>query len=223
MAACEQFWLGDLLNKNEYMVNLLPLLTLKALDSSDSATAEPSIVRLFNIRTALNTLDYEDSSIQSFKKLLTKTIISTNFIGSATGSKFLTYLFTVHDSLVKCLHEVIKNQIPDAGKNQLRSYGEMYLRAWKISTDETRAVLETSVLAPLMHAAMHVASAAMGKNLRLLLAPFHEAKKDPSVDAVLYRLCVCSPHSRLPPPGYHQLTPSSRSLRAATRPSCGAR
>ncbi|GMI34189.1 hypothetical protein TeGR_g11025, partial [Tetraparma gracilis] len=57
-----------------------------------------------------------------------------------------------------------------------------------ISHDETRAVLESAVLAPLMHAAMHVASPAMSKNLRLLLAPFHEAKKDPSVDEMLYRL-----------------------------------
>lgn len=190
MAVCEQFWLGDLVNKNEYMVNLLPVLTVKAL-ALDSEEAEPSIARLFNVRAALNTLDYDDASIGSFKKLLTKTMSSPNFVGSSTGSKYLTYLFTVHDSLVQCLHDAIKAQIPEAGKNQLRSYGEMYLRAWKISHDETRAVLESAVLAPLMHAAMDVASPAMRKNLRLLLAPsFHEAKKDQSVGEMLNRLCV---------------------------------
>ena len=187
LTLCEAFWLNDFEAKNDVITNVLPILTKRALEESSEA-CEVTIARLFTIRSALNTLDFEDSSINGLKKLLSKTISSPQFIGSSSGSKFLTYLFTVNDGLITVLHDAVKVQIPDAGKNQLRSYGEMYLRAWKISDDEGRTVLEETVLAPTMYASMHVLNAAMAKNLRVFLSPFHEAKKDPSVDEILYRL-----------------------------------
>ena len=187
MHLCEAFWLEDYCKKKDLCANLLPVLCMEALQNS-GALAEQYISRLFAVRTSLPTLDYADPSTSSFSRLLSKAVSSPNFIGSNAGSKFLTYLLTFDPTLLQTLHSAVKVQIPEAGKNQLRSYGEMYLRAWKISSDVNRASLVDLALSPLASASLHVEGGAMAKNLRLLLSPLHEARKDPAVDGMLHAL-----------------------------------
>jgi condensin-2 complex subunit G2 len=199
---CEHCWVSDVRSKEAVISNLLPVVLLKCLDVSlslDTSTVSAShadtrtdsthsINRLFHLRTAFASLDWDDASISSVKKLACKTVSSPCFIGSVNGSKFLTYLFTINKNLVTDLFNTVKHQIPDAGRNQLRSYGEMFVRAWLVSDDDNRLTLTKTVFESLVMAELNVVNVNVAKNVRTVLGVLHESKQDPSVDKLLYDL-----------------------------------
>jgi hypothetical protein len=57
--------------------------------------------------------------------------ISSGYLQSGEGRKFLVFLFGLHPSLVEGLHRTVKNQLPLANLKVQRFYGDLYLRAWK--------------------------------------------------------------------------------------------
>ena len=71
-----------------------------------------------------------------FKKFLMKTVGATSYLASDDGVKFLVYIMTVERSLAVDVQEAIKSQLVKANAKQLRTYGEVYLRAWKGCVDE---------------------------------------------------------------------------------------
>ncbi|GMH61267.1 hypothetical protein TrLO_g245 [Triparma laevis f. longispina] len=186
MKMCEKFYLKKFNGCEDLILNLLPLLLIKSCDMN---CREEDVERVWRLREAFGEIAFEEEGMDIFKKFLMKTISSPSYLTSECGLKFLVHLFTLDRHLTTDVHDAVKSQLVKANPKQLRSYGEIYLRAWKGATEEEiRSNIEELCLQPLMEASMTVADANLAKNIRLTLKPLHEAKKDPEVDALLFRM-----------------------------------
>ncbi|GMH86994.1 hypothetical protein TrST_g1498 [Triparma strigata] len=186
MSMCELFYTKSFNGSADLILNLLPLLLIKSCDMN---CREEDVTRVWNLREAFNEIAFEDDGMDIFKKFLMKTVGATSYLASDDGVKFLVYIMTVERSLTVDVQEAIKSQLVKANAKQLRTYGEVYLRAWKGCVDEkTRSDIEEVCLQPLMEASMTVTSSNLARNIRKCLEPVHAAKTDPEVDGLLFKL-----------------------------------
>jgi condensin-2 complex subunit G2 len=187
MAICEFWWSNNFVDRECMVVHLVPLLVASALDES---AQKSNVKRLFQMRGALEVLDWEDEASRDTRDLLLRTVSVPLFLRMPEGKRFIAFLFHLHETLVADLHQAIRVQIPDTKKTILEAYGEIYLRCWEEAEElpELRKAIEETALQDLMYAIIHVGSPAMVTNLQTVLSSFHDAKKTPGVERLLNRL-----------------------------------
>lgn len=184
---CETWWLERFVDREAMVVQLMPFLVAKTLDA---AAQKSDVKRLLQIRDALAVLDFENESILYLKSLLLRAVSSPLFLKQTEGKRFIASLFYLHQSMVKDLHQAIRVQIPEAKKQILQAYGEVYFRAWKETEPDSpvRNAIEEIALQDIMYAVLHVATPNTAKSLMTILEPFHSAKKTPEVENLLHRM-----------------------------------
>ena len=190
MGLCSSYLKAGYVDGPDVAINLLPLLLIKACDIN---SAESDVQAVHNLRSSFGLLDYSDPDTGVFKKFLMKAYAAPSFLRSDVGVSFLVHLFEVDESLIGDVGDAVRRQLLDGGEARCRTYGEIYLRAWKACEgdleggDRRRRAIEDTCLLPMMEASMAVANLDLARNVRACLSPLHESKKDPTVDALLHR------------------------------------
>lgn len=203
---CEKYWHGNFEDREQLVTQLIPLLLVKSLDDN---AQKSDVKRLYSIREAINLLDFQDTSIESLKLHLLRTVGNPLFLQSAEGRKFITHLFLVDGTLVGELHSAVKAQIVGAKKSILMAYADIYYNAWKgsvelseveqeeanndvNSSDEgyqsIQASIEENTLQDFMSQVIHAAVPTTAKSVRVILDKFYIHKKTPAVEAMLHRM-----------------------------------
>jgi len=184
---CEAWWHANGEQRSQLVAQTIPLLVISALRHGPSAKSD--IKRLFQMRQALEIIDFSDTSSGSLKSLLLRLASSPLLLRLPEGKRLLACLFHVDGALMRDMHQAVRVQIPDAKKTELEAYAEIYFRAWKEApAPEVQDAVESQVLADLMYAVIHVANPNMTKSLLAVLNPFHDAKKTPAVEDLLHRM-----------------------------------
>jgi len=185
---CEIWWHANGIQREQLVVQALPLLVIAALGDG-SSTQKSDIKRLFQMRQALQVIDFADPSSDSLRSLLLRIASSPWCLKLPEGKRFLAYLFHVDGILLKDVHQAMRVQIPEAKKSILEAYGEIYFRAWmEAPNSEIQETIESEVLSDLMYAIIHVANPNMNKSLLTVLEPLHDAKKNPQIEGLLHRM-----------------------------------
>ena len=92
---CEKCWVNKVEDPENYVLQLIPYLLGAALRP---AAHDSDVKRLYNIRTALYELDFEDESIENMRNLLLRCFIHSAFLrASSDGRKFLSFIFTINE------------------------------------------------------------------------------------------------------------------------------
>lgn len=206
LSLCETWWLSQAENRESLIVQCLPLLVLNASDEGmDAFTKKTHIQRLYKLRDAFGCIDFSDSSSDSLRELLLRVASNPVCLQMAEGKKFLAGLLQQDVHLVKDLHKAFRAQIPEAKASILKSYGEIYHRAWKemrqnedddaTEDDEDedeegtiREAIEHEVLQDLMYSLIHMDSPTTFQSILAVLEPLHADKKNNEVASLLYRL-----------------------------------
>jgi condensin-2 complex subunit G2 len=239
LTLCEAWWLYNGARRETLILNVLPILVQAALDGKDDdntfetttlssstssstkitsmITKPAAIKRLFQIRTAIDELDFNDPGSASFCALLLRLVSSPSCLNTIDGRKLLSYLLNADVTLMQRLHQSIRAQIPNNRPTILKAYSEIYFRAWNdvhLSADDDgssgdgnndddddasnsisntihsnmRSKFENHVLQDLMYSSIHASNPVMVKSLMRLLQAFYDAKKDRNVEAMFYRM-----------------------------------
>jgi condensin-2 complex subunit G2 len=194
-------------NRESLIVQCLPLLVLNASDEKiDAFTTKTHIQRLYKLRDAFGCIDFADPSSDSLRALLLRVASNPVCLQMPEGRKFLAGLLQQDVHLVKDLHKAFRVQIPEAKPSILKSYGEIYHRAWKEvrqnEDDDTiteseeeqeeivsiREAIEHEVLQDLMYSVVHMDSPTTFQSILTVLEPLHADKKNNEVASLLYRL-----------------------------------
>lgn len=189
---CEMWWHANASNR-EQLLYILPVLVNKALGADGQVTHNSDVIRLDKIREAFYDIDFSIQSSDFLRTLLLKLASSPLCLKLKEGQRFIAFLFLLDSSFVKDLHQAIKIQIPEAKKPLLKTYGEIYKKAWKDSQsskynlDDIQQTIEEDVLQDLMYSVLHIEKQKMFKALLVVLEPFHEGKKSSEMEALLYR------------------------------------
>ena len=180
---CETWWLTNGARREHLVVQTVPLLAIASLSQ------KTDVKRLFQMRKALEIIDFEDPSSDSLRGILLRIVSSPVLLKMSEGKRFIAFLFHVDPNLMRDVHQAIRVQVPDAKKSVLDAYGDVYLRAWKEApSEEVQELIENQVLTDLMYAVIHVAKADLSKAIMTLLEPIHDSQKNPEVESLLYRM-----------------------------------
>lgn len=190
---CECWWHSNASQAELLVPATLTLLAYKALGTDDKSSQQSDIKRLVKMQDAFHIIDWEDESSASLRSLLQKLMSNPLCLKTKEGKRLLSGLFLVDANLLNDLHQAIRIQIPQAKKPILSAFGEIYKRAWKDSQDDKipeviQQSIEEHVLQDLMYGVLHLQSSRMTKAVLVILEPFHEAKKSPEVEDLLYRM-----------------------------------
>jgi condensin-2 complex subunit G2 len=129
---CELWWHGNFIDRERMVTQLVPLLLVRCLDAN---ARRDDVRRLCSVRTAIDLLDFDDSSTSSLKVHLLRTVGNPLFLRCNEGRKFVGHMLLVDASFVAEVHDAVKAQIPGAKKSVLEAYAEIYYGAWKASTE----------------------------------------------------------------------------------------
>lgn len=91
---CEKLWVSEIEGGENLVTQLIPYLLIAALGP---ASYDTDVKRLFNIRSALYLLDFDDPSIESIRSLILRCFVHPAFLRVAEGRRFLSFLFTIHE------------------------------------------------------------------------------------------------------------------------------
>jgi hypothetical protein len=120
--------------------------------------------RLWALRESFKLFDFSDDSTDALKQLLMHTFVSPTFLRLGDGQKFLSFLLEYGDQdLIQSAHQIILNQIPHASKTIVRTFGEIYVRAWRSgeksgtggAVNESQIVLEQLCIQDLVNRCIH--------------------------------------------------------------------
>ena len=136
---CEHWWHSEKPGREELVTKTTPYLVVLALTTGRAT----EVKRLNNMRQALSMFDWDDEeSILSLKKLLLRCSFAPQFLRSAEGRRFLSFLFTLHPGTTRDLMAIVRNQIPAGRKSVLEHYGDVLFRAWRCAGEECLREIE---------------------------------------------------------------------------------
>jgi condensin-2 complex subunit G2 len=182
---CEAWWHSEKPGRENLVTKTAPYLVFLAL-STRRAT---EVKRLNSMRHAFSMFDWDDdATILSLKKLLLRCAFAPQFLRSAEGRRFLSFLFTLHPGTTRDLMAIVRNQIPVARKSILAHYGDVLFRAWRCAGGECLHEIERVGVQGLADAALLASTPQMAASLRAVLCGFHAQKAYRGVDAMLLRL-----------------------------------
>eukprot|EP00536_Pseudo-nitzschia_multiseries_P005620 jgi/Psemu1/190970/e_gw1.108.84.1 len=192
LSLCETWWLSEAEHRESLIAQCLPLLVLNASDESiDAFTTKSHIQRLYKLRNAFSCIDFADPSSDSLRQLLLRVASNPVCLQMPEGRKFLAALLQQDVHLVQDLHRAFRVQIPEAKPSILKSYGEIYHRAWKEEQEEImsiRQAIEFEVLQDLMYSVINMESQITFRSVLTVLEPLHADKKNKEVASLLHRL-----------------------------------
>jgi hypothetical protein len=90
---CENMWVSKVDGAENLVTQLIPYLLIISLSP---AAHDADVKRLYNIRSALQLLDFDDISIDSIRSLILRCFIHPAFLRLAEGRRFLSFLFRLH-------------------------------------------------------------------------------------------------------------------------------
>lgn len=90
---CENYWVNKVDGAENLVPQLIPYLLIISLSP---AAHDADVKRLYNIRSALQLLDFDDISIDSIRSLILRCFIHPAFLRLAEGRRFLSFLFRLH-------------------------------------------------------------------------------------------------------------------------------
>jgi hypothetical protein len=90
---CENWWVSKVDGAENLVTQLIPYLLIVSLGP---AAHDADVKRLYNIRSALQLLDFDDISIDSIRSLILRCFIHPAFLRLAEGRRFLSFLFRLH-------------------------------------------------------------------------------------------------------------------------------
>ena len=205
LSLCETWWLSEAENREALIVQCLPLLVLAASDEAINTT-KVHIQRLYKLRNAFGCIDFSDPTSDSLRELLLRVASNPLCLQMSEGKKFLAGLLQQDVHLVKDLHRAFRVQITEAKPSILKSYGEIYHRAWKEvrqnqneddlddnedkleETVSIREAIEHEVLQDLMYSVVHIDSPSTFRSILTVLEPLHTDKNNSEMAGLLYRL-----------------------------------
>lgn len=91
---CEIWWTREEEGAENLITQLIPFLLITSLGPN---SLDADVKRVYNIRSALLLLDFDDSSIESIRSLLLRCYTHPSYLKSAEGKKFLSFLFSVNE------------------------------------------------------------------------------------------------------------------------------
>lgn len=206
VALCETWWTRDGPHREQLIAQALPPLVENVLDvSTTNNSNKAALKRLYNLRTALTVIDFDDAASDEFAHLLLRLASQPHALKSAEGQRLLSFLLWEIPALRPRLHQALRAQIPNNHSvTVLRGVGEIYFGAWSLgaaaaasdnnyngndAAREQLLALEQDTLQELVYTAIHGSHASLVQNLReTVLAKFHDAKTKARGQALLQRL-----------------------------------
>eukprot|EP00934_Nitzschia_sp_Nitz4_P000259 Nitzschia sp. Nitz4//scaffold54_size114964//89139//93060//NITZ4_003863-RA/size114964-processed-gene-0.168-mRNA-1//1//CDS//3329554387//259//frame0 len=188
LSLCERWWVSNVIHRDTVIAQVLPLLVLKASDTAELQKSH--IKKLYKFKDAFLAIDFSNPSSSSLKSLLLRVASNPLCLKMIEGKKFLAALFRDPD-LVPDLHLAFRAQIPQGSKTIMKSYSEIYHKAWQYTLEEgeeAQQVMEEQALQDFMFSAIHLAQPSMLASILAILEPLHADKKDPQVARMLHRL-----------------------------------
>jgi condensin-2 complex subunit G2 len=91
---------------HELVPQTIPLLLANSLQKG---AKKNDVKRVWNMREALNLLEYEEESV--LQELLLRCIISPLYLNSVEGKKFLYFIFNMNPVLIELVHSTIVAQV----------------------------------------------------------------------------------------------------------------
>jgi hypothetical protein len=91
---------------HELVPQTIPLLLANSLQKN---AKKNDVKRVWNMREALNLLEYEEESL--LQELLLRCIISPLYLNSVDGKKFLYFIFNMNPVLIELVHSTIVAQV----------------------------------------------------------------------------------------------------------------
>ncbi|CAM6022437.1 unnamed protein product [Sphagnum balticum] len=181
---CELWWHSGLEGKQSLISQSLPFLLNKSLDSGRKA----DVKRVYGLREALTLFDFQDESIEDLKRLLIKVVITPSYLRVTEGCRFIAFLFSLSEQLVKELIVIVKSQIPFSRRSILEAYGEILYKAWKTATEGCLHEIEHSGIQSLIECALYAALKELSAAVRIVLDGFVSKRTEKGVEAMLFRL-----------------------------------
>lgn len=181
---CEKWWHRPLLDREQLVTQLLPLLLLHSLDEH---AGKSDVKRLYYMKDAFDLLDFGDESIRTLQIQLLRTVGHPLFLQCGEGKKFISHLLTLPE-LTGAVHAAVKVQIWSK-KSILGGYAEIYWNARRVlnkEEGETEALEEA--IQDLAYMTIHASNSTTSKNCRVILDKFLLYKKDTAVENMLYRI-----------------------------------
>lgn len=188
LSLCEEWWLANANNRDNLVAQVLPLLVLRASDTTELQKAH--IKKLLKFKDAFLVIDFMNPSSSSLKSLLLRVASNPLCLKIPEGKKFLASLFRDPD-LVSDLYLAFRAQIPQATKTVQQAYGEIFHKAWTDVQDKAEEEAQEAVeqaLQDLMYSAIHLSQPAMAQSIITILEPIHADKKSEQVARMLHRL-----------------------------------
>ncbi|CAK9229150.1 unnamed protein product [Sphagnum troendelagicum] len=181
---CELWWHNGLEGKQSLISQSLPFLLNKSLDLGRKA----DVKRVYGLREALTLFDFQDESIEDLKRLLIKAVITPSYLRVTEGCRFIAFLFSLSEQLVKELIVIVKSQIPFSRRSILEAYGEILYKAWKTATEGCLHEIEHSGIQSLIECALYAALKELSAAVRIVLDGFVSKRTEKGVEAMLFRL-----------------------------------
>lgn len=192
---CEVWWKRDMPDRDNMVNQFLPCLLLQflsanvALDEKRSKVSISMLLKKLNaVRDGFLCFDYEDESIQLLKELILRCFLDPKCIEHPEGIKLLVFFVgNVHESLTNEIHMVIKNQLHVCSRPSIaKQYGVIYYKAWK--DGKFKKNMEDHCIQPMIQLGIHAKHNKHFKMLASLVQVFHDNKRHPGVDEMLFEL-----------------------------------
>ncbi|KAL1073484.1 hypothetical protein V6Z11_D11G224400 [Gossypium hirsutum] len=174
----------NLPEKETLISQTLPFLLSKSL----TLKKKVDVHKVYSLREAFNSFDFEDESIEDLKLLLIRCVIEPLYLKSDEGKRFVAFTFGLSLQFLKECLAMIKAQIPFGRKSMLEAYGEIVFKGWKGVEGELKREIEDGFLMGLVEGAIHARSKGLGSSIRRVLGGFINQRTVDGVEKLLFRL-----------------------------------
>ncbi|XP_077993869.1 condensin-2 complex subunit G2-like [Glandiceps talaboti] len=184
---CELWWDKDLPKKEEIINNALMFVLQQSLQKRAAA----DVKRMYSLRQSLLLQDFGEGKNLDLKEMLNQCMASPVYLKSDEGRRFLSFSFGMNPTFIEQLHKTIKTQLPYCPRTIVKSYAEVYFRAWRAASGPYLQKLEVHCIQDYMYCAVYASrtgSKSMASILKQLMSHFHQQKKHQAVDGMLLRL-----------------------------------
>ncbi|XP_018428250.1 PREDICTED: condensin-2 complex subunit G2 [Nanorana parkeri] len=183
---CEAWWEKGLEKKEEFGKIAFSMVLAKSLEPKGLAA---DITRLWHLHPALLSFDYNSEDSNEVRDLLLQSFMSINHIKKEEGRRFLSFIFSWDINFIKIIHGTIKNQLQSLPKSFICHIADIYLRAWKKTSEDLATTIEDVCIQDFMHHGVHLPrNSPVHPRVREILSHFHQQKLRQGVEAMLCRL-----------------------------------
>ncbi|KAL6961354.1 hypothetical protein U1Q18_039122 [Sarracenia purpurea var. burkii] len=181
---CEEWWKEELPGREALISLSLPFLLSRSLTMKKKV----DVHRVYVLREAFTSFDFEDESIEDLKLLLIRCLIAPLYLKMEDGRKFIAFMFGLSGQLLREALAMIRSQIPFGRKSMLEAYADIVFRAWRLVDGSLQSEIENGFLQGLIEGAIHASSAPLAASIRRVLGGFIIHRTMDGVEKLLFRL-----------------------------------